>query len=187
MPVRSQAEVGDVLARLTSAAPETPDNPTALIEDIQSFVIPNMTHWQHPSFYAYFPANADLAGVLGDLLSSGLGQLGLNWQSSPPLTEFEQRTCDWLRQMLGLSDRWGGVIQDTASTATLVALLSAREKSSDFAQMRDGFREGPELVVYSSVQGHSSIGKAALLAGFGHNSVRAVSYTHLTLPTILLV
>lgn len=173
LPVRSQAEVGDVLAQLTASAPESPDSPRELIDDIHSYVIPNLTHWQHPSFYAYFPANADLAGVLGDLLSSGLGQLGLNWQSSPPLTEFEQRTCDWLRQMLGLSERWDGVIQDTASTATLVALLSAREKSSDFAQMRDGFREGQELIVYSSAQGHSSIGKAALLAGFGHNSVRA--------------
>ncbi len=173
MPVRSQAAVGDVLAQLSTSAPDTPDKPSHLIADIHSYVIPNLTHWQHPSFFAYFPANADLSGVLGDLLSSGLGQLGLNWQASPPLTEFEERTCDWLRQMLGLSDHWDGVIQDTASTATLVALLCAREKSSGFAQMRDGFRDGPELVVYSSEQGHSSIRKAALLAGFGHNSVRA--------------
>lgn len=173
MPVRSKAKVGDVLGHLTPAAPQTPDSPTDLINDIQDFVIPNLTHWQHPSFHAYFPANADLSAVLGDLLSSGLGQLGLNWQSSPPLTEFEQRTCDWLRQMLGLSDQWNGVVQDTASTATLVALLCARERSAEFAQMRDGFREGPELIVYSSAQGHSSIGKAALLAGFGQNAVRS--------------
>lgn len=173
MPVRSKAEVGDVLRQLTPAAPQTPDSPADLIADIHKFVIPNLTHWQHPSFHAYFPANAELSGVLGDLLSSGLGQLGLNWQSSPPLTEFEQRTCDWLRQMLGLSGQWQGVVQDTASTATLVALLCARERSANFSQMRDGFREGPELVVYSSAQGHSSIGKAALLAGFGHNAVRS--------------
>lgn len=173
LPVRSTAEVGEVLNQLPFHAPQSPESPDTIVEDIQQQVIPRMTHWQHPSFYAYFPANADLSAVLGDLLSSGLGQLGLNWESSPPLTEIEQRMCEWLRHMLGLTDSWHGVIQDTASTATLVALLCARERASGFSQMRGGMRDGPELIVYSSSQAHSSIGKAALLAGFGQHAVRS--------------
>ena len=172
-PVRSRAAVGGVLAKLPEKPPEKAESASKIIEDVQDLLMPHMTHWQHPSFHAYFPANAELSSVLGDLLSSGLGQLGLNWQSSPPLTEVEQLTCDWMRQALGLSPDWHGVIQDTASTSTLVALLCAREKSSDFAQMSAGMREADDLVVYSSSQGHSSIVKAALLAGFGQESVRS--------------
>jgi aromatic-L-amino-acid decarboxylase len=172
-PVRSQSDVGELLDWLPANPPADAEDPGQLLDEIQSRVVPAMTHWQHPSFFAYFPANADLSSVLGDLASSGFGQLGLNWQSSPPLTEFEDRMCDWMRQLLGLSEQWHGVIQDTASTSTLVALLCAREKVTDFAQMRDGLRNEPELVVYSSSQGHSSIVKAALLAGFGKNQLRS--------------
>ncbi len=173
MPVRSSAAVGEVLRQMPESAPIEAEPASNVIKDVENLLLPHLTHWQHPSFHAYFPANAELSSVLGDLLSSGLGQLGLNWQSSPPLTEVEQVTCDWLRQALGLSVDWQGVIQDTASTATLVALLCAREKSTGFAQMSDGVRTCGELVVYSSQQAHSSIMKASLLAGFGQNSVRA--------------
>ncbi len=173
MPVRSQSEVGDLLNWLPDTPPASGEDAGVLLDEIASQVIPAMTHWQHPSFFAYFPANADLSSVLGDLASSGFGQLGLNWQSSPPLTEFEQRMCDWIRQLLGLSGQWHGVIQDTASTSTLVALLCAREKATDFGQIRNGLSDSAELVVYSSSQGHSSITKAALLAGFGKNQLRA--------------
>ena len=100
--------------------------------------MPGLSHWQHPQFYGYFPANADLSSVLGDLLSSGLGVLGLSWQSSPALTELEEVVTDWLRQMLGLSDQWSGVIQDTASTSTLVALLCARERTTQYGGSRGG-------------------------------------------------
>lgn len=172
-PVRSNAAVGEVLQKLPENPPKDGESAAKIIEDVKHLLMPHLTHWQHPSFHAYFPANAELSSVLGDLLSSGLGQLGLNWQSSPPLTEVEQLTCDWMRQALGLSDEWNGVIQDTASTATLVALLSAREKSSQFAQMGKGMRSAEDLMVYSSCQGHSSIVKAALLAGFGQESVRS--------------
>lgn len=172
LPVRSNAEVGEMLARIAPSAPESPQPAGELIAEIRESVIPRMTHWQHPSFHAYFPANADLASVLGDFLSSGLGQLGLNWQSSPPLTEFEQRMCEWLRDMLGLSGNWRGVIQDSASSATLVSLLCARERTSGHAQMHDGIRGTDELTVYSSQQAHSSVNKAALLAGFGANQVK---------------
>lgn len=174
-PVRSQSSVGDILDWLPAAPPQQGVPAEHLLRDIDSHVVPSMTHWQHPAFYAYFPANADLSSVLGDLASSGFGQLGLNWQSSPPLTEFEDRMCDWVRQLLGLQDCWRGVIQDTASTSSLVALLSAREKAGDFCQTRNGLRDTAELMVYSSAQAHSSVNKAALLAGFGKNQVRSVA------------
>jgi aromatic-L-amino-acid decarboxylase len=101
-PVRSRAAVGGVLAKLPEKPPENAESASKIIEDVQDLLMPHLTHWQHPSFHAYFPANAELSSVLGDLLSSGLGQLGLNWQSSPPLTEVEQLTCDWMRQALGM-------------------------------------------------------------------------------------
>ncbi len=171
--VRTKSQPGDLLVELPESAPQRGQDSDAIIADIEQMIMPRMTHWQHPSFFAYFPANADLSSVLGDLASSGLGQLGLNWQASPPLTELEDRMCDWLRQMLGLSDSWSGVIQDTASGATLVALLCARERASDHGQTRDGLRDQPELMIYSSAQAHSSVDKAALLAGFGRNQVHA--------------
>ena len=125
------------------------------------------------SFFGYFPSNASLASVLGDYLSTGLGVLGLSWQSSPALTELEEVVTDWMRQMVGLSDAWSGVIQDTASTSTLVALLCARERTTDYGLGRGGLQaEGQPLVVYTSDQAHSSVEKAALLAGFGRDNVR---------------
>ena len=115
------------------------------------------------------------ASVLGDTLSSGLGQIGLNWQSSPALTELEELTTDWMRQMVGLSDAWSGVIQDTASTSTLVALLCAREQTTGHSQTRGGLQaEERPLTVYTSAQSHSSVEKAALLAGFGRANLRLI-------------
>jgi aromatic-L-amino-acid decarboxylase len=143
---------------------------------VDRLILPGLSHWQHPRFFAYFPANAGLASVLGDLLSSGLGTLGLSWQSSPALTELEEAVTDWMRQMLGLSAGWSGVLQDAASTATLVALLSARERATDHGQARGGLQaEGRPLIVYGSTQAHSSVEKAALLAGFGREHVRAIA------------
>jgi aromatic-L-amino-acid decarboxylase len=114
--------------------------------------------------------------VLGDFLSTGLAQLGLNWQASPALTELEELTTDWLRQMLGLADTWSGVIQDTASTATLVALVCARERTTSHGAARGGLQaSGQPLVVYASSQSHSSVEKAALLAGFGRENLRIVA------------
>src|SRR5205807_5316927 len=122
---------------------------------------------QHPQFFGYFPSNAALASVLGDYLSTGLGVLGLSWQSSPALTELEEVVTDWLRQLVGLSGTWSGVIQDTASTSTLLALISAREKATGLGLARGGLQaESRPLVVYASDQAHSSVEKAALLAGF---------------------
>jgi aromatic-L-amino-acid decarboxylase len=174
-PVRATTEPGDVRARLPAQPPTEPQPFDAILADFQSVLMPGVTHWQHPRFFGYFPANASLPSVLGDLLSSGLGVLGLNWQACPALTELEELVCDWVRQMVGLSPAWGGVIHDTASTASLVALLCARERATDFSLARGGMQAEPQpLVVYVSEQSHSSVEKAALLAGFGRANVRAV-------------
>jgi aromatic-L-amino-acid decarboxylase len=148
-----------------------------VFRDLERVILPGLSHWQHPQFFGYFPANASLAGVLGGYLSTGLGVLGLSWQASPALTEVEEVVADWLRQMVGLSGDWSGVIQDTASTSTLVALLCARERSTNHAMSRGGLQaEERPLVVYASDQSHSSVEKAGLLAGFGRANVRPVAH-----------
>ena len=169
-------EPGAVKAALPAAPPVEPEGFDTVLRDLDAILIPGLTHWQHPRFFGYFPANSSLASVLGDLAASGLGVLGLNWQASPALTEMEEVACDWARQMAGLSDSWDGVIQDTASTANLIALLCARERSTNFSLARGGLvGESRPLVVYVSSQSHSSVEKAALLAGFGRENVRAVA------------
>ena len=176
LPVMSQVAPGAIRAQLPATPPEEGEPFAAILGDVDRLILPGISHWQHPRFFAYFPGNASLASVLGDLLSSGLGALGLSWQSSPALTELEETVTDWMRQMLGLSTAWSGVIQDSASTATLVALLTARERATDHGQARGGLQaEARPLVVYSSTQGHSSVEKAALLAGFGRENVRAIA------------
>jgi aromatic-L-amino-acid decarboxylase len=176
-PVLAATAPGDVKARLPPVPPQRPEPFADIAADIDAIVAPNTTAWQHPRFFGYFPSNALLASVLGDLLSSGLGVVGLAWQSSPALTEIEDVVTDWLRQMLGLSEAWSGVINDTASTSTLVALLCARERATGYGLSRGGLQaEAAPLVVYTTAHGHSSVEKAALLAGFGRDNVRIVPH-----------
>jgi aromatic-L-amino-acid/L-tryptophan decarboxylase len=175
-PVQTRVLPGELAARLPASPPEEPHGFAAVLADVERLLLPSLSHWQHPRFFAYFPSNGDLAAVLGDLLSSGLGVLGLNWQAAPALTELEERVVDWLRQMSGLPATFQGVIQDTASTSSLVALLSARERTLQHGQTRDGMQHGgPPLCVYTSADAHASIDKAALLAGFGRAFVRKVA------------
>ncbi len=175
MPVMSPVEPGAVRAQLPAAPPSRPEAFDGVFRDLERIILPGLSHWQHPNFYGYFPSNGELASVLGDYLSTGLGVLGLSWQSSPALTELEEVVTDWVRQMVGLSDAWSGVIQDTASTSTLIALLCARERASDYSLARGGLQaEARPLVVYVSTQSHSSVEKAALLAGFGRHNVRSL-------------
>jgi aromatic-L-amino-acid decarboxylase len=175
-PVQARCEPGAIRAAMPESPPERPEGFDAVLRDLDSRIVPGLTLWQHPRFFGYFPSNASLASVLGDILSSGLGVLGLSWQASPSLTEVEEVTTDWLRRLVGLSEAWQGVIQDTASTSTLVALLCARERSTDYGLARGGLQaEGRPLTVYASAQSHSSVEKAALLAGFGRRNVRAVA------------
>ena len=174
-PVRATTTPGDVRRSLPREAPVAPESFDAIMADLDRVILPGLTHWQHPRFFGYFPSNGSLASVLGDYLSTGLGVLGLSWQSSPALTELEEVTCDWMRRMLDLSDAWRGVIQDTASTSTLVALMCARERASSFSRDRGGLQgESKPLIVYVSAHSHSSVEKAALLAGFGRQNIRVV-------------
>jgi aromatic-L-amino-acid/L-tryptophan decarboxylase len=150
LPVVSSLKPGEVRAQFAAAAPETGDHLEGLVADLEKLK-PALTHFQHPRYFAYFPANSSLEGVLGDLVSSGLGQLGLNWQSSPLLTELEEVVTDWMRQALGLSSDWQGVIQDTASSTSMLALMCARERTSNYSLNRGGIQaETKRLIVYTS-------------------------------------
>lgn len=176
-PVMAQTAPGEIKARLPKSPPQQPESFEAIVTDLDRIVMPGITTWQHPRFFGYFPSNALLSSVLGDYVSTGLGVIGLAWQSSPALTEVEEVATDWLRQMLGLSDQWSGVIQDTASTSTLVALMCARERATDYSLARGGLQaEERAVTVYTSAHSHSSVEKAALLAGFGKGNVRVVPH-----------
>jgi aromatic-L-amino-acid decarboxylase len=175
LPVRSPVAPGDVLAALPKSAPEAPEPLAALIADLDRVILPGLTHVQHPRNFAWFPSNASLSSVLGDIVAGGLGALGISWQSAPALTELEEVVCDWARQLCGLSDGWSGTIYDGASTASLVALLVAREAVTGGSQRRGGLQaEETPLTVYCSADAHSSVTKAALLAGYGQDNLRLV-------------
>ena len=174
-PVEAQVRPGEVIESLPPAAPRRGEPFAKVLADLDAKIIPGITHWHHPRFFGYFPTAGGLASVLADMASTALGVIGLNWQSSPALTELEQVTTDWMRDLLGLPKTFSGVIQDTASTSTLVALLCARERASGFSGNEDGLQKGAApLVVYTSEYAHSSVLKAAVLAGFGRKHVRMV-------------
>jgi aromatic-L-amino-acid decarboxylase len=176
LPAMAQVTPGWLKERLPQSPPETGEPFEAIRRDLDELILPALGNVQHPGYFAYFPTGGALTTVLGDLVSTGLGQLGLNWASSPALTEVEEVTLDWLRQLMGLSDEWHGVIQDTASVSSLLALICARERSSAYAAARGGLQSEPApLMVYASAQAHSSVDKAALLAGFGRENLRLIS------------
>ena len=175
-PVMSRSAPGEIKAALPAGPPSSPESFESILADFERIVLPGLSHWQHPNFFGYFPSNGELSSVLGDYLSTGLGVLGLNWQASPALTEVEEVVTDWMRSMTGLSGAWSGVIQDTASTCTLVALMCARERATNYGLARGGLQAEPApLVVYTSAHSHSSVDKAALLAGFGRDNVRHIA------------
>jgi len=178
LPVRSQVPPGWVSRQLPDELPEEPEPLAALLGDVDRVLVPGTTHWQHPSFFGYFPANASLVSLLGELLSGGLGVQGMLWSTSPACTELEQHLLDQLALASGLDERWtfsgggGGVLQDSASSATLVALLAALNRSSD-GRWRDCGVSGAETV-YVSPETHSSVAKAARVAGLGTRALRVV-------------
>jgi aromatic-L-amino-acid decarboxylase len=174
-PVQPPTKPGEVRAMLPAEPPEHPEPFETCIADLDTIVAPNLSHWQHPRFFGYFPANALMSGILGDLVSTGLGTVGLSWQSSPALSEIEEVVADWIRRMVGLSAEWVGVISDTASTSTLVAMICARERATGYALAKGGLQaEAAPLVVYASAGSHSCVEKGALLAGFGRENVRTI-------------
>jgi aromatic-L-amino-acid/L-tryptophan decarboxylase len=175
LPVRSDVAPGEVIGALPAHPPEVAEPLEALVADLDRVIVPGLTHAQHPRNFAWFPSNASLSSVLGDILAAGIGALGITWQSAPALTELEQVVCDWARQVCGLSDNWRGTIYDGASIASLVALLVARECASGNSQRAGGLQgEKHPLTVYCSAEAHSSVTKAALLAGYGAGNLRLV-------------
>ena len=182
-PVLSRAAPGSVRALLPRTAPEHGEPFADVLRDVDRIVMPGITHWQSPNFFAYFPANASGPAILGDLLSSGLGVQGMLWATSPACTELEAHVLDWLVDLLGLPDRFrsstagGGVIQDSASSSTLTALLAARERASGGAINEHGAGHGSprqRLTVYTSRHAHSSIEKAVKIAGLGRDNLSLV-------------
>ncbi len=173
-PVMSRVKPGEIRSRLPRTPPERGGAADELVALLDRDVMPGITHWNHPAFFAYFPSNTSYASILADLACAGLGVQGMSWQTSPAATEIEEVVMDWLRQMLGLSDAWTGVIQDTASTGTLGALLCARERATSFDE-RGLQGDRSALVVYASAQAHSSIDKAVALAGLGKAHLRSIA------------
>jgi len=170
-PVRAQTKPGEIAARLPPVPPETPEDMEAIFADIDRVVMPGMTHWQHPRFFAYFPSNAAPPSVLADQISSILSAQCMLWQTSPAATEVETLVLDWLRQGLGLPAGFAGVIQDSASSATLAAVLTMRERALGFTGNAKGLAAGPTLRIYCSAEVHSSIDKAIWIAGIGQENL----------------
>lgn len=176
-PVLSQVAPGEVRAALPAHPPERGEGFDGVLTDLDTTILPGITHWQHPSFFAYFPANASGPAILGDLLASGLGVQGMLWATSPAATELETLVLDWFAELLDLPPRFrsdgagGGVIQHTASDAALVALLAALHRASEGRTERDGVRSG-RYTVYTSNQTHSSVEKACRVAGLGAGALR---------------
>ncbi len=166
-PVKPPVKPGDIKAKLPHHAPEQGEAFEQIFQDFKDIIVPGMTHWQHPKYFAYFPAMNSEPSILAEMLTATLGAQCMIWLTSPAAEELEERTMEWLRDMLGLPQHFTGVIQDTASTATLVALLTAREVVSDFRINQSGWQGDEKYRIYASTQAHSSIDKAVRIAGFG--------------------
>src|SRR5690242_3578675 len=178
LPVLSPAKPGDILGSLPQHAPQQPESFDAILKDLDSSILPGITHWQSPNYFAYFPANSSPSSVAGDLLSSGLGVQGMLWTTSPVCTELEMRVLDWLIEMLALPEHFlstrsgGGVIQDSASSANLCAALAGRERATQFGSNEQGCDQ--RLTAYTSSHAHSSIEKAVKVAGIGRKNLRVI-------------
>ena len=173
-PVRAQTPPGAVAESLPSAPPAGGEAFADIMADFEQDVLPGVTHWQHPRFFAYFPANASPPSILAEMLTATLGAQCMLWQTSPAGTEMETLTTDWLRQMIGLPEGFHGVIQDSASSAILCALLTAREQATDWQANEIGLANCPQLTVYTSDQTHSATEKGAKIAGYGRAQVRLI-------------
>lgn len=166
-PVRAQTTPGATAARLPAAPPEAPEPMAAIFADFEAIVPEAMTHWQHPRFFAYFPANAAPASMLAEQLANAIAAQAMLWQTAPAATEIEAVMIRWLARALGLPDRFSGTIHDSATTATLAAVLTMRERALDWAGNAEGLAGGPVLRLYASAETHSSVDKAARVAGIG--------------------
>ena len=169
-PVRSQVSYGEIRKQLDAAPPAQGESISTIFNDFKEKLMPGITHWQSPKYFAYFPANSSPPSVLAEMLTAALAVQGMKWITSPSATELEEQVCDWMRQMIGLPAEFSGVIQDTASVATLCAILAARERTTNYQSNLKGL-EGKVFRVYCSVEAHSSIEKAVRIAGIGSNNL----------------
>ncbi len=178
LPVMASVVPGEIRSRLPEKPPEQGESFREILKDVENIILPGVTHWQSPNFFAFWPANASGPAILGELLSAGLGVQGMIWATSPACTELETHVLDWLADMLDLPRKFksdntgGGVIQDTASSATLIALLAARERATNYQSNHRG--TFGDLVAYASTQAHSSVEKAVKIAGIGEENLRLI-------------
>lgn len=170
-PVRAQTQPGDIAAQIPPTAPQDAESMEQIMADFEHIIPPGMTHWQHPRFFAYFPSNAAPAAMIAEQLATSMAAQCMLWQTSPSATELEQRMVQWLRDSVGLPDTFDGVLQDTASTATLCAILTMRERTLNWEGNQKGLSEQPTLRVYASSRTHTSIDKAMWIAGLGQDNL----------------
>ncbi len=173
-PVRSQVRPGEISAQIPAACPEQGEPMERIFADFQNILLPGVTHWQHPRFFAYFPANSSPPSVLAEMLTATLAAQCMLWETSPAATELEQRTTGWLRDLLGLPAEWTGCIQDSGSSSNLCAIIAGCEKATSGRASQEGLASGPPPVVYASSEAHSSVEKGARIAGVGARNVRKI-------------
>jgi aromatic-L-amino-acid decarboxylase len=176
-PVRAQTRPGDIAAKIAPSPPETGDAMEAIFDDFERIIVPGMTHWQHPRFFAYFPANAAPVSVVAEYLVSAMAAQCMLWQTSPAATELEARVIDWMRQALGLPEGFSGVIQDSASSATLAAVLTMRERALGWTGNKQGLAGQKAVRIYASSQVHTSIDRAIWIAGVGEENLVRIPVT----------
>jgi aromatic-L-amino-acid decarboxylase len=171
LPVKSSVKPHEIFKKIPDKAPLHPESFEALMQDFNEIIMPGITHWQNPNFFAYFPANTSPASVLAEMLIATLGAQCMIWETSPAAAELEEKMMIWLRDLIGLPSGFEGVIQDSASTATLAAILSAREKKTEYSGNIEGIGKSGTLRVYCSEQTHSSVEKAVKISGIGRNNL----------------
>jgi len=176
-PVKSTVSPGEIFKQIPDTPPAGAESFSDLMRDFESVIMPGMTHWQNPNFFAYFPANTSPASILAEMLISTLGAQCMIWETSPAAAELEEKVMIWLRDMIGLPSYFEGVIQDTASTATLAAIITAREKSTNYSFNTDGTQTSGTLRVYCSEQTHSSVEKAVKICGIGRKNLVKIAVT----------
>jgi aromatic-L-amino-acid decarboxylase len=170
-PVKSQAKPGEIFRKIPGKPPSEPEPFTEFMKDLDEVIMPGITHWQSPGFFAYFPANTSPPSILAEMITATLGAQCMNWETSPAAAELEEKMMIWLREMIGLPDYFEGVIQDSASTATLAAILTAREKKTDFGFNNNGSSAAGTLRIYCSEQAHSSVEKGVKISGIGKKNL----------------
>ncbi|MGM0497119.1 MAG: pyridoxal phosphate-dependent decarboxylase family protein [Bacteroidota bacterium] len=171
LPVKSQVQPGEIYDQLPEKPPEMSESLEQIMEDLNKIILPGITHWQSPKFFAYFPANSSLPSLFAEMLTAAMGVQGMKWETSPAAAELEEKVMNWLKSEIQLPEHFHGVIQDSASTATLVSLLTAREKYSDYSINEQGFYNQPTFRIYCSSETHSSIERAVKVAGFGKENL----------------